>query len=154
MNGMALENISDNSVLEPVERSQEELRQELQDKKKAMAETLNRLDQRVQRAFDWRAQVGDHPLMALGIAVGAGCLVSGIFKRKPSPGERMLDAVAEGVEDLTGQVRDQLAPHLSRLTRGSTLKATAATLAVEVATAYLNNKLSTAPERRNAELNR
>ena len=51
-------------------------------KKEAIAETINRLDQHVQRAIDWRAQVGDHPYLALGLAVGVGCLFAGIFKEQ------------------------------------------------------------------------
>jgi ElaB/YqjD/DUF883 family membrane-anchored ribosome-binding protein len=100
MSGIALERIVDiPSAPEPAERSSEDLRQEIEAKKEAIAETINRLDQRVKRAIDWRAQVGDHPYLALGLAVGVGCLLVGIFKSKSSPRERIMEALADGVED-------------------------------------------------------
>jgi ElaB/YqjD/DUF883 family membrane-anchored ribosome-binding protein len=100
MSGIALERIVDiQSAPEPAERSSEDLRQEIEAKKEAIAETINRLDQHVKRAIDWRAQVGDHPYLALGLAVGVGCLLVGIFKSKPSPRERIMEALADGVED-------------------------------------------------------
>ncbi len=100
MNGIALERIMDISYApDPAERSPEELRQEIEAKKEAIAETINRLDLHVKRAIDWRAQVGDHPYLALGLAVVVGCLFAGVFKSKPSPRERIMEALADGVED-------------------------------------------------------
>lgn len=150
MSGTTLEKITAIPSPELAERSPEDLRQEIKDKKEAIAETLNRLDQRVQRATDWRAQVGDHPFLALGLAVSVGCLVSGIFKRKPSPQERILEALAEGVEDIADQVRDRLDSLLSWPARGGALKATAAALATRAATVYLSNKLSNTSKARKA----
>jgi hypothetical protein len=132
------------------ERSPEDLRQEIKDKKEAIAETFNRMDQRVHRAIDWRAQAGDHPYLALGLAVGAGCLFSGIFKRKASPRERMMDALAEGVEDITDRVRDRIDSQFSGPPRGGMLKAAATALAAKAATAYLRHRLSSAFKPRNA----
>ncbi|HEX4950125.1 MAG TPA: hypothetical protein VFZ34_25895, partial [Blastocatellia bacterium] len=85
MSGTTLEKMTDFPSPEPAERSPEDVRQKIQDKKEAIAETLNHLGQREQRATDWREQVGDHPFLALGLAVSVGCLVSRIFKRKASP---------------------------------------------------------------------
>ncbi len=150
MTGTALDKITGFPAPEPVENSPEDLRQEIKDKKEAIAETLNRLDQRVHRATDWRAQAGDHPYLALGLAVSAGCLLAGIFKRKPSPRERMMEALAEGVEDLTEQVRERFDAQFSRPASGGALKATVAALATKAATTYLSNKLSRAHNARNA----
>lgn len=150
MIGTALEKITDIPTSEPAERSPEDLRQEIQDKKEAIAETLHRLDQRAHRAFDWRAQAGDHPYLALGLAVGVGCLLSGIFKRQPSPRERMMEALAEGVEDIADQVRDRIGSQFNRPAMGGALKATAAALATKAVTIYLSNKLSSASKGRNA----
>lgn len=141
MGGTALEKLTGIPSSEPVEGSPEELRQELQDKKEAIVETLHRLDQRVQRTVDWRAQVGDHPFLALGLALSAGCLVSGIFKSTPGPQERIMEALAEGVEDITDQVRDRIDSQLGRHAGGGLLKAGLATLATKAAATYLRNKL-------------
>jgi ElaB/YqjD/DUF883 family membrane-anchored ribosome-binding protein len=150
MSGITLERIADiRSAPESAERSPEDLRQEIEAKKEAIAETINRLDQHVQRAVDWRAQVGDHPYLALGLAVGVGCLFAGIFKSKLSPRERMMEALAEGVEDTADQVRNRLASEFRRPPTGSALKAAAAALVTKAATAYLRNKLSHAFKGRN-----
>jgi hypothetical protein len=108
------------------------------------------LDQHVQRAIDWRAQVGDHPYLALGLAVSVGCLFAGIFKSKPSPRERMMEALAEGVEDIVDQARNRVGSQFRLPPRGGALKAAAAALVAKAATAYLSNKLSRAFKGRNA----
>lgn len=100
MSGIASERIMDiSSAPDPTERRPEDLRREIEAKKETIAETINRLDQHVKRAVDWRAQVGDHPYLALGLAVCVGCLFAGIFKSKPSPRDRIMEALADGVED-------------------------------------------------------
>jgi hypothetical protein len=154
MRGIALERIADIPSApeppEPMERSSEDLRQEVETKKEAIAETINRLDRHVRRAVDWRAQVGDHPYLALGLAVGVGCLFAGIFKSKPSPRERIMEALAESVEDIADQARNRIGSRFRRPPTGGALKAAAAALATKAATAYLRNKLSRAFKGRNA----
>lgn len=151
MSGIALERITDTaSAPELAERSSEDLRQEVEARKEAFAETINRLDQHVQRAVDWRAQVGDHPYLALGLAFGVGCLLAGIFKSKPSPSERIMEALAEGVEDIADRARNRIGSRFRRPSTGGALKTAAASLATKVATAYLRNKLSRAFKGRNA----
>jgi ElaB/YqjD/DUF883 family membrane-anchored ribosome-binding protein len=151
MSGIALERIADiPSAPEPAERSSEDLRQEIEAKKEAFAETINRLDRHAQRAVDWRAQVGDHPYLALGLAVGVGCLFAGIFKSKPSPRERIMEALAEGVEDIADQARNRSGSRFHLPPTGGELKAAAAALATKAATAYLRKKLSRAFKGRNA----
>lgn len=150
MIGTALEKITDTLASETVKRSPEDLRQEIKDKKIAIAETLSRLDQRVHRATDWRAQVGDHPYLALGLAVSVGCLCSGIFNRRPNPQERIMEALAEGVENIAEQMRARISSRFNRPATGDALKATIAALAAKAATAYLRNKLSRAFIARNA----
>lgn len=147
MSGITLERIADiPSAQEPAERNPEDLRREVEAKKDAIAETFNRLDQRVQRTIDWRAQVGDHPYLALGLAMGLGCLFAQVFRSKPTPRERMMDALAEGIEDIIDQARDRVNSQFSRPARGGALKATAVALATSAASAYLRNKLSRAPK--------
>jgi ElaB/YqjD/DUF883 family membrane-anchored ribosome-binding protein len=151
MSGIALERIADTaSAPEPAERSSEDLRQEIEAKKEAFAETIKRLDRHVQMAVDWRAQVGDHPYLALGLAVGVGCLFAGIFKSKPSPRERIMEALAESVEDIADQARNRIGSRFHLPPTGGELKAAAAALATKAATAYLRKKLSRAFKGRNA----
>lgn len=154
MNGMALERIADTgsapTTAAPIERSTKDLRQEIEAKKEDIAETVSRLDQHVRRAVDWRAQAGDHPYLALSLAVGVGCLLSGVFRSKPSPRERIMEALAESVEDMADQARNHIGPRFRRPSAGGALKAAAAALVTKAATAYLRDKLSRAFKERNA----
>jgi ElaB/YqjD/DUF883 family membrane-anchored ribosome-binding protein len=151
MSGVTLERIADIPYApEPAERSSEDLRQEIEAKKEAFAETINRLDRYAQRAVDWRAQVGDHPYLALGLAFGVGCLFAGIFKSKPSPRERIMEALAEGVEDMADQARNRIGSRFRRPPTGGALKGAVAALVTKAATAYLRNKLSRAFKGRDA----
>lgn len=154
MNGMALERIADtgsapNSPAH-MERSTEDLRQEIEAKKEGIAETVSRLDQHMRRAVDWRAQVGDHPYLALSIAVGVGCLLAGVFRSKPSPRERIMDALAESVEDMADQARNHIGSQFRQPSAGGALKAAAAAMVTQAATAYLRDRLSRAFKERNA----
>jgi ElaB/YqjD/DUF883 family membrane-anchored ribosome-binding protein len=151
MSGVTLERIADIPYApEPAERSSEDLRQEIEAKKEAFAETINRLDRYAQRAVDWRAQVGDHPYLALGLAFGVGCLFAGIFKSKSSPRERIMEALAEGVEDIADQARNRIGSRFRRPPTGGALKGAVAALVTKAATAYLRNKLSRAFKGRDA----
>ncbi|HKF55890.1 MAG TPA: hypothetical protein VKJ45_10610 [Blastocatellia bacterium] len=93
----------------PFERSAEAIRQDIAAHRDSIADTVDRLGERIQGSLDWRRQVGNHPIGALACAAAAGLLVSSLFRRRSSPTERILDAVAEVVEDVTGQARHRIA---------------------------------------------
>ncbi|MGE0130792.1 MAG: hypothetical protein AB7U82_22165 [Blastocatellales bacterium] len=129
------------------ERSAEEIRQDIAARRESITDTVDRLSDRFQRTLDWRAYVSDHPLVALGIAAGAGFLASSlasrIFKPRPTPSERMKQAIAYSFEDLTDRFRHRLedmAPHKSSLGVGRTVKAAATGLITKAVTDYLRNR--------------
>jgi Protein of unknown function (DUF3618) len=93
------------SLEQPWPRSAKEIRQDIAAKRESISETVDRLGDHLQRKLDWREQVRQHPYMALGTAAAAGVLMSGAFKRRPTPRERVMDALAETIEDLTDDVR-------------------------------------------------
>jgi ElaB/YqjD/DUF883 family membrane-anchored ribosome-binding protein len=106
------------------ERSTEELRRDIAARRETITETVDKLSERVQRKLDWREYVVEHPVAALGIAAGLGFVVAGIFKRRETPGERILDAVSDVVEDFTDRFRGQLdGLPLKRSGPGRTVKA-------------------------------
>lgn len=119
------------------DRNPDQLRHEIETSKEAITDTIKRLDQHVHRAVDWRAQVGDHPFIALSVAAAGGMLLAGMFKRKPSPRDRIVDAVAESVEDITDKVRNRIGAQLTRTLTGSMLKAAATAIVTKKATEYL-----------------
>ena len=127
------------------ERSADEIRQDIAARRESITETVDRLSDRFQRTLDWRAYVSDYPLAALGVAAGLGFLAASMFRPRPSPGERIKDALAYSVEDLTDRFRhqlDNLAPRNSNLGLGRTVKAAATGLITKAVTEYLRNRLA------------
>lgn len=126
------------------DRTPEEIRQEIFNHREAISNTINRLDDRIQEVIDWRTYVTDHPYIALGVAAGIGCMVANFFKPKPSPQDRIMDALADGVEDVCyqarhrlGNVLDMAAPRRSGAMQGALLA-----FAAKAATNYLRGKVS------------
>ena len=130
-------------------RSADELRQDISAHRTALAETINELDERFQQAVDWRMHVGSHPYVTLGIAAGVGILVANIFRPKPTPQERMLEAMAESVEHICGESSRRFDSLLSRVppTRSTGWQGLLLGLATQAVTSYLKGKVerSTAP---------
>ena len=121
-------------------RKPEELRQDIEEQKESIAGTLKQLDKRLHKAADWRTHVGEHPFLAVGIAFTVGGLLSGVFRRKPTPRERILDALAESVEDITDQVRDRFVSQFTHSFARGMLKASAATLVTKMAANYISSR--------------
>lgn len=125
------------------ERSAEEIRQDIAAKRESITETVDRLGERVQETFDWRTYIGDYPWVAVGVAVGAGLLLSSIFKPRPTPRERMMDALAESIEDITDRLRHtihELPQQKAGL--GRTVKAAATGVITKAAVDYLKERLN------------
>lgn len=110
---------------DPTERSAEAIRQDIAAKRETISETVDKLGDRIQATFDWREYVGEYPLVALGLAAGAGFLIAGAFKHKPTPRERIMDAVADITEDLGDRFREVAGDALpgKKMTPGKTVKA-------------------------------
>jgi ElaB/YqjD/DUF883 family membrane-anchored ribosome-binding protein len=130
-------------VISDAERSAEEIRQDIAARRESITDTVDRLSDRFQQTFDWRAYVSDYPLAALGVAAGLGFLAARIIKPRPSPGRRIKDALAYGIEDLAGRFHHQLenvAPHRPGSSLGGTVKAALTGLVTKAATDYLQNR--------------
>lgn len=121
-------------------RKPEELRQDIEEQKESIAGTLKQLDRRLHSAADWRTHVGEHPFIAVGIAFSVGGLLSGMFRRKPTPRERILDALAESVVDITDQVRNRFVSQFTHSVGRGLLKASAATLVTKMAASYIRSR--------------
>lgn len=130
-------------VISDAERSAEEIRQDIAARRESITDTVDRLSDRFQQTFDWRAYVTDYPLAALGVAAGLGFLAARIIKPRPSAGRRIKDALAYGIEDLAGRFHHQIenvAPHRSSSSLGGTVKAALTGLVTKAATDYLQNR--------------
>jgi hypothetical protein len=123
------------------ERSAEEIRHDIEAKRENISETVDLIGERIQERLDWRSYVGEHPFVALGVAAGVGLVLSGLFKRRPTPRERMLEALADSMEDTGYQVRNYLGEVLHRDNRiGTAVKGAATALATRVAIEFLKRK--------------
>lgn len=129
-------------------RSSEEIRQDILEKREQIAETVDRLGDKIQQTFDWREYLGRHPYVVLGTAAGVGLLFSGLFKRHdPTPGERISDALAESVEDLSSRFRDTLGdlplPSAKKLGPGRTVKAALVAMVTKSAADFVKQRVNT-----------
>jgi len=69
-------------------------------RRESISDAVDRLEKRIHGAFDWKGYIGRRPYAAVGLAFGTGLVLSGFFKRKRSPMERVVDALADRVEAL------------------------------------------------------
>jgi len=128
---------------ETTDRSAVAIRQDIAAKRESISETVDKLGERIQETFDWHEYVADYPVVALGLAAGAGFLIAGIFKRNPTPQERILEAVAELTEDMTDRVGGVMAGVIQKkMFSGRTVKAAATAMIAKAAVDLLKNRIS------------
>lgn len=124
------------------ERSAQEIRHDIAERREQITEAVDKLNDRVQETLDWRSYLAEHPLATLGLAAGVGFLISGIFKPRPTPRDRILDAMAESVEDITSRIRSSI-DMLPVKVLGSrrTIKTAITALATKAAADYAKREL-------------
>jgi ElaB/YqjD/DUF883 family membrane-anchored ribosome-binding protein len=125
------------------ERSAEEIRHDIAATRESITKTVDRLSNRVQETLDWRTYVTEHPLVSLGVTAGLGFCLALLFRPRSTPVERMKQAVADSVEDITSRLTHQLddiRPRRRGLSR--TVKAAATGAVTKAATDYLRNRLA------------
>jgi hypothetical protein len=125
------------------DRSAEEIRQDIAAKRESITETVERIGDTVHRTLDWRTYAADYPLVALGAAAGLGFLLTRMFTPKPTPRERIMDAIADGIEDIKGQFSGYLdvVPQ-KKVGIGNSVKTAALGLLTKAATDYAKQALS------------
>jgi hypothetical protein len=126
------------------ERSAEAIRQDIAARRDSISEAVDKLGDKIQETLDWREYVSNYPMIALGAAAGLGLLVSGIFKRKPTPRERMMDAMAGMVEDLKDRAGDIAGDVVKRkVVGGKTVKAALTGVITKAAMDFAKNQVQT-----------
>jgi hypothetical protein len=127
------------------DRSTVAIRQDIAAKRESISETVDKLGDRIQETLDWREYIAEYSVAALGLAAGAGFLVAGIFRRRPTPRERIMDAVAELTEDMTDRVGGVMAAVIQkRLVSGRTVKAAATTMIAKAVMDIVKKQISSA----------
>lgn len=87
-----------------VERSTEDIRQDIAKGEENISRTVEKIEDRIKEKLDWRGYVKDSPYWALGAAAGLGYLASGMFITRTTPMERIMGSIAEEVHDSFGGV--------------------------------------------------
>jgi ElaB/YqjD/DUF883 family membrane-anchored ribosome-binding protein len=132
-------------LAESGERTAEEIRQSIAAERGTISETVDKLGDRIQQTFDWREYAAEYPAVALGLAAGTGLLISALFRREPTPQERILDAVADLTEDLTERVSGIAGDVITRkMFPGRTVKAAITAIAARAAIDFAKRKISEA----------
>src|SRR5262245_20742734 len=90
------------------DRSAEEIRNDIAARRESITRTVEQINDKVQRTLDWRTYAGEYPFVTLGVADATCILVAQLFRPKPTPGERILDAIAESVEEVGDRFSDYL----------------------------------------------
>jgi len=90
------------------DRSIEEIRRDIERRRDSITRTVDQVGQKVQETLSWREQVGDHPYAALSLAAGAGFLLALAIRRRRTPSERLVEALADNVEEIGESLRDAI----------------------------------------------
>ena len=137
--------IQQRSYEEAPDRSTDAIRQDIAAKRESISETVDKLGDRIQETLDWREYIAEYPAVAIGLAAGAGFLVAGIFKRRPTPRDRIMEAVAELTEDMTDRVGGVMAGVIQKkLVSGRTVKAAASAMIAKAVVDIVRRKISSA----------
>jgi ElaB/YqjD/DUF883 family membrane-anchored ribosome-binding protein len=118
-----------------VERSSEDIRQDIAKGKENISQTVEQIGGRIKEKLDWRGYVKDSPYWALGAAAGLGYLASRMFIRRATPMERIMRPIAE-------EVRHSLGGLLAGATGSGLIKVTLMGIATKAAASWIKNATS------------
>ncbi len=119
-----------------VERSTEDIHQDIAKKEENISQAVEQIGERIKEKLDWRGYVKDLPYWALGAAAGLGYLASGMFITRTTPMERIMGSIAEEVRDTLGDLRAGAAgPGL--------IKVALLSIATKAAVSWMKNATST-----------
>ena len=100
-----------------VERSSEEIRQDIAKGKEDISHKVDQIGERIKESLDWREYVKDSPYWAMGAAAGLGYLASRVLITRTTPMERIMGTIAGEVQNsLGGQVAGAAGPGLIMVT--------------------------------------
>jgi hypothetical protein len=63
----------------------DEIEQHIREQRRELGRNIGELQQKVKDTVDWKAQFEQHPMAMLGIALGGGFLLSGLFGSRSRP---------------------------------------------------------------------
>ena len=129
---MAEKRYTNNTREADVERSSEDIRQDIAKGGDNISQAVDKIDERIQEKLDWREYVKDSPYWALGAAAGLGYFASRMFIPRTTPMERIVRSLAD-------EARDSLGGLLARAAGPGLVKATLLGIAMKAAANWINN---------------
>jgi len=119
-----------------VERSTEEIRQDIAKKEENISQAVEQISELIKEKLDWRGYVKDSPYWALGAAAGLGYLASEMFITRTTPMERIMGSIAEEGRDTLGGLR-------ARAAGPGLIKVALLSIATKAAVSWMKNATST-----------
>lgn len=108
---------SSNEKEADVERSSDDIRQDIVKGEENISQTVEQIGERIKEKLDWREYVKDSPYLALGAAAGLGYLASAMFKKRTTPMERFMGSMDKTVRhSLGGLLAGAAGPGLIKVT--------------------------------------
>jgi ElaB/YqjD/DUF883 family membrane-anchored ribosome-binding protein len=94
------------------------------------------------QSFDWQACVKDHPYLTLGLAAGAGLLLVGLLKPRPSARKNLIKTLGNNFAESSRQLERGIGRLAEKPGQISTsVKAAAATMATRALKTYLKRRI-------------
>lgn len=128
-------------------RNADKIRQDIAQAEQEMSQTVEEIGERIKEKLDWQEYIKESPYLALGIAAGVGYLASGLFIKKRSSMDRLLDLVGDEVRGAAGGM-------VARTAGPGLVKVTLLGIASKAAVNWLQNateKKKTTPRRSGQE---
>jgi ElaB/YqjD/DUF883 family membrane-anchored ribosome-binding protein len=85
-------------------RSIDEIRSDIEKTRQNITGTVDVLGSKLQKQLDWREYVRKKPLIAVGIGVGAGFVISRLVVSKPKPRFSLVDFMTDSVAKTVTQL--------------------------------------------------
>jgi ElaB/YqjD/DUF883 family membrane-anchored ribosome-binding protein len=121
-------------------RNSDEIQADIEARREYISQTVDQLGEKFHETMNWRAYVARHPYLSIGVAMGTGLILSGMFRRKPSPGERIVGTLVETIEDLGDDVRNSVRKMIVRTAAPSLFRGVLYGLAGKMLMQYVQNR--------------
>ncbi len=99
----------DNTEQTEVERTSEEIREDIAKERENISETVDQIGELFKEKLDWRKYVKDSPYLTTGAAAGIGFFASGLLRTRPTANERIIHSIAQEIHEAIGGMRAQAA---------------------------------------------
>lgn len=122
------------------ERSADEIRTDIAARRESISRTVDRIGEKFHETLDWRGYVTRNPYASIGIAVGAGIIVGSLLRRRTTPSERIVDAIADKVGELGEDLRESARKVFLRTAAPGLFKGTVYGIAGKALMQYLQSR--------------